>query len=215
MRKSQVRQKRMILSAIAIMSMLLAPSCVPGARYREVLAERDRLAKANLELQRTLTEERVRAQEAAEAHQGGAAATGAAYGKARGPASGSDPSSAQPPAALAPEGLAPASPAIADEDVHTQGQGALPADGAAGILKVARSYSSAGRKREAIDAYTRLVSDYPFSSLLPEAFIERARLRLAAGDRSGALEDFDTVAEAFPSSPWAAEARRQGDLLRH
>jgi regulator of sirC expression with transglutaminase-like and TPR domain len=65
-----------------------------------------------------------------------------------------------------------------------------------------------------MDAYTRLINDFPFSPHLPEAFLERGKLRRAAGDRPGALSDFDTVAEACPRSAEAGEARRRAASLR-
>jgi tetratricopeptide (TPR) repeat protein len=104
---------------------------------------------------------------------------------------------------------------IVDEDIHDpRNTRTTDTSGPEGILRVARAHRSAGRNQQAIDAYSRLVSDYPFSSRLPEAFLERGLVRLSRGDRTGALIDFDTVAEAFPATPQASEARRQGALLR-
>lgn len=120
-----------------------------------------------------------------------------------------------PSPVIAPEGLSAPTPLIGDEDVTASAPAGGNSSTADGLLRVAQSYASAGNTRQAIDAYTRLIADNPFSQVLPQAFLERGRLRLRAGDRRGALEDFDTVVEAFPASPQASEARRQGGLLRH
>jgi tetratricopeptide (TPR) repeat protein len=190
--------------------------CVSSARYRSAVAQQERLAKENLELQRNLAEERVRAQEVQDA------LAGRRPGDARG-ATGAQPGSSaggvrtasSPSPALAPEGLSAPTPLIGDEDVTASAPAGGNSATADGLLRVAQSYASAGNTRQAIDAYTRLIADNPFSPVLPQAFLERGRLRLRAGERKGALEDFDTVVEAFPASPQASEARRQGGLLRH
>jgi tetratricopeptide (TPR) repeat protein len=184
--------------------------CVSSARYRSAIAEQDRLAKENL------AEERVRAQEVQDA------LVGRRPGDARG-ATGAQPESSSggvrttssPSPAIAPEGLSAPTPLIGDEDVTASAPAGGNSATADGLLRVAQSYASAGNTRQAIDAYTRLIADNPFSPVLPQAFLERGRLRLRAGERRGALEDFDTVVEAFPASPQASEARRQGDFLRH
>jgi len=196
----------------ALLACLPFPGCISSARYQEAIAERDRLARENLELQRSLVEQKVRAAEAAEA--AGLTTRPAAQAPAPSVPGPAETPSQESTASL-PLGLTSSPAAIADEDIRDAVPGGADTGSAEGILKVARAYASSRRTREAMDAYTRLITDYPFSPLLPVAFLERGRLRLTSGDRAGALEDFDTIAEAFPASPQAGEARRQGNLLRH
>ncbi|MBI3449637.1 MAG: tetratricopeptide repeat protein [Acidobacteria bacterium] len=200
-----------LLRASVLLILVPSAACVSTANYRAAVAEKERVQRENFELRRSLAEARVRAQEALEASSGAAPparSTGATDNRA-----GAD--GGVVPAAIAPEGFAGPSTPISDEDVRRPESAAPAASGADGLLRAARSYISSGKPREAIDVLTRLISDFPFSPLLPEAFLERASARLGLGDRHGALEDFDTVTEAFPASPRAAEARRQASLLRH
>jgi len=203
-------------SAVLILILSLTSGCVPSARHQEVAAERDRLARENLELRRSLAEQQVRTEEALEALPGWRPPQAARADRPVPPdARGVEPAPPAPPRAVAPEGFASSPPAIMDEDLRTTIiPGPETSEGAEGILRVARRYAAAGRVREAIDAYNRLIDDYPFSPLLPEAFLGRGRLRLSGGDSRGALADFDTVAEAFPASGQAREARRQAEILR-
>ncbi|HZE89490.1 MAG TPA: tetratricopeptide repeat protein [Verrucomicrobiae bacterium] len=205
-----------VLSSRIGVSLLLllvpATGCVTTAEYRAAVAEKERVQRENLELRRSLAEARVRADEAVEASSGTASvARGAGSAESRpGPEGGG-----VAPAAVAPEGLRGPAATISDEDVRGPESAVPPAAGADGLLRAARSYVGAGKRREAVDVFTRLISDFPFSPLLADAFFERGSARLSLGDRHGALEDFDTVSEAFPASPRAAEARRQASLLRH
>jgi len=205
-----------VAHVLLLTSILAGTGCVSSARYRAAVAEEDRLAKENLKLQRTLAEERVRAQEAQDTLMGRRPdeGRGATVASASSPGGGSG-SSSPSTTAIAPEGLSAPTPSIGDEDVTASSPMGGDSARVDGLLRVARSYGSAGKTREAIDSYTHLIADNPFSPLLPQALLERAHLRLKTGDRRGALEDFDTVAEAFPASQQASEARRQGDLLRH
>src|SRR5712692_10431557 len=107
-----------IALTLLVVPLLAAPACVSSSRYKIVVAEQERLAKENLELQRTLAEERVRAQEAQEA------LVGRRPDQDRGAASPPvetpgrrDRTISGPSAAIAPEGLAAPTPFIADEDV--------------------------------------------------------------------------------------------------
>jgi tetratricopeptide (TPR) repeat protein len=195
------------LGAGAVACLLLA-GCASAARLTEASEERDRLARENARLRRLAAEQQVRIEELIEA-----------LGIA--PAAGGPAPAAPPPPPPAWEVAAEASPLapglapVLDEDVRdVRPPGAGEDAGDEGTLRVARWYAGRGRTSEALDAYTRLIEEHPFSPLLPQAFLERGRLRLRGGDLAGALADFDTVSEAFPGSPLAAEARREGEAVR-
>jgi tetratricopeptide (TPR) repeat protein len=203
--------RRLGTPAILLASLALA-ACTPMSQYRDLLAEKERLARENDELRRTVAEQKVRVEEAMEAlHRQGLGSAGAAPVQ-------QVPSSVDTASAgveTIEPGFAPEAARIQDEDIREAPPIGVPAaSNSDAVLRVARSYAAQGKTRQAIDAYTRLIQDDPFSSLLPEAFLERGKLKLGLGDRDGALADFDTVVEAYPRSPLAAEARRQGDSLR-
>jgi len=205
-----LRARRPPLVPLICVAAFLTAGCVSSAQHRSVLEERDRLARENEDLRRSLAEQKVRAEEALEALRAGGRPAAAEAG--REPTSEAvQPPPAAPPAG--PQGIAPPPAAVEDEDLRSVPPGSGAA-GEEGLLRAARAHAAAGRPREAIDVYSRLIQDYPFSPTLPEAFLERGREKLKTGDRTGALEDFDAVAEAFPRSAQALEARRLGDSLR-
>lgn len=193
-----------------------APGCVSSARHQRVLEELERLRQANLELQRDLAEQRVRLQEMAEArlHEAGRRNPLPEAADPPDSAASLDEPAAGTPASVAPgPGLSPR-PSIEEELIlDARPDQAVPGQEGERLLWVARRYGRQGSLTASIDAYSRFIKDYPFSPLLPEAFVERARARLKTGDRSGALEDYRTVIEAFPSSPLVGEARREADRL--
>ena len=204
-----LRARRPPLVPLICVAAFLTAGCVSSAQHRSVLEERDRLARENEDLRRSLAEQKVRAEEALEALRAGGRPVAAETG------GGQTSELAQPPPASpdGPQGIAPPPAAVEDEDLRSVPPGSGAA-GEEGLLRAARAHAAAGRPREAIDVYSRLIQDYPFSPTLPEAFLERGREKLKTGDRTGALEDFDAVAEAFPRSAQALEARRLGDSLR-
>ena len=204
-------------SAATLVVVLLAPACVPAVRHDKAVAEIDRLRRENLELRKDLAEQTVRLQELVEAVRGGAPAAPA-----------KEPAAGQPPTA-GPAGTAPAwtgdgsrTPAsvatfppldaIQEEQIRDPGAGG-PADEGERTLWVARQYAGEGKTAESLEAYTKFIQNYPFSPLLPEAFLERGRGRLKTGDRQGARDDFMTIVEAFPDSRLVPEARREASAL--
>jgi tetratricopeptide (TPR) repeat protein len=184
----------------------------------------ERLKRENVELKRDLAEQRVRLSEILDSGRVPPVTRGARVGEAApAPSEGAEAradSGRRPsltPASVAPSGSTlggEAAGAIEEESITEPGKapGEEEPEGER-TLWVARQYGDQGRNREAIDAYGRFIRDFPFSPLLPEAFVERARARLKTGDRQGALEDYRTVAEAFPESRLAAEARREAARL--
>jgi tetratricopeptide (TPR) repeat protein len=105
---------------------------------------------------------------------------------------------------------------ITEEDLQgTPAASPAPPAGAEGILRVARHYRDRRQFQEAQEAYSRLISDFSFSPLLPGAFMERGLIREKMGNYPGALADFDTVAQAFPGSPEARKARQRAQILRN
>lgn len=212
-------QRLHILAAAALTLLPALPAllsgCVSSARHDAVVVERNRLRRENERLQREAVEHRVRAEEALEALRAerGERPAPAAAPSAPPPREASDPLPEARPAPAHPQGRD--RQAILEEDLRdAPPPNPAPSRGEEGILRVARRYTEIGRIQQAIDAYTRLMTDYPFSPHLPEAFLARGRLRQARGDDRGALADFDTVAEAFPKSPQAPEARRLSARLR-
>jgi TolA-binding protein len=217
--RPQASLKPLTVAATALL-LLAAAGCVTATKHDQALKEIDRLRKENLELRRDLAERQVRLQELREQEGLASPATTAAgpvapaTGKPSGegsPAGSSPATAAGTPVAAA--GQAPL-PAIQEEEVR-EPQPEPGAEGERGerTLWVARHYRDAGKISQAIEAYSKFIQSYPFSPLLPDAFMERADARLKSGDRQGASDDFQTVVEAFPSSPLAARARREVDRL--
>lgn len=213
----QASLKPLTVAATAIL--LAATGCVSSAKHEQALVEIDQLRKENLELRRDLAERKVRLEELRERE--GIASTGArpAAPATRSPSDGGSPAGPSPgaapgtPVVAAAAGQAPP-PAIQEEEVREpQPEPGNEGERGEGTLWVARHYRDAGKIPEAIEAYSKFIQSYPFSPLLPNAFMERAAARLKSGDRQGASDDFQTVVEAFPSSPLAARARQEVDRL--
>src|SRR6266571_3294933 len=80
----EISIRRSAVARFVLLAPLLVISCVSNARYESAIREKERLARENLQLQRILTEQRVRAQEALEAASGG---TGSAAAPDRNPGS--------------------------------------------------------------------------------------------------------------------------------
>jgi TolA-binding protein len=194
----------------------LLAGCVSSARHDAVVAERDRLRRENEMLRREAAEDRVRIEEALEAlrEQRGARRSSPAPGT---PAPPSEARTSPGPASAAPvPPREPDSGAILEQDLRDAAPpDPEPSADEEGTLRAARRYTEMGRTEQAMDAFTRLIKDYPFSARLPEAFLARGKLRQVHGDDRGALADFETVVEAFPRSPQAAEARQLAAALRN
>jgi len=211
--------RRWFLPGILSFSILLFPSCVSSARHQRAVDEAARLRQENLELRRRLTEETVLREEAQEAER----ASGVARTRSSTEAPAAASASPAPRPAVPAAGPAAATPGeaarqgrILEEDLQGTPEASLgSAEGDDGILRVARHYRDRGQAREALEAYTRLIKEYPFSPLLPGAFMERGQVRERQGDRQGALSDYQTVAQAFPNSPEASLARRKAASLRN
>jgi TolA-binding protein len=198
-----------LLAACALLP-LPAAGCVSSARHRAAAAEVERLRRENLELRRDLAEQRVRLQESLEALR---SAPPSSKRQTPGTPSDGDRVGITTSPGLSRSAAAtklPELPEIDEEEIRDP-EPRLAAAGETGerILWVARRYRDEGRLQASIDAYGRFIRDFPFSPLLPEALVERGRTRLKTGDRRGALDDFRTVVEAFPSSRLAPEASRE------
>lgn len=202
-----------LLAAGLLVALPFLPACVPAVRHREALADLERLRRENLDLRRDLAEQRVRLEESIEAAGGippGASRQSGTPASPQGLAPGDGPGTSVAAGGPPPGVRDPYGGEIEEEEIRDpappSGAGS---EGGGRTLWVARRYRDEGRMDEAIEAYGSFIRDFPFSPLLPEAFMERGRARLAAGDRRGGLEDFRTVVEAFPGSPLAGEARRE------
>jgi len=210
--------RRIRLAAPLGIALLLFPSCVSSARHQRALDEADKLRRENTKLRQELTEERVLREEATEAVRrasGGQQYPAQAAAPAREPAASPASSAPRSPASPASTPAEAASAAgIQVENLEGSPEASLEgAEGDDGILRVARHYRDRGRAREALEAYTRLIKDYPFSPLLASAFMERGLLRESQGDLTGARSDLETVTQAFPDSPEASGARRKLSAL--
>jgi len=206
--------RRIRLAVPLGIALLLLPACVSTARHQRALDEMDKLRRENTKLREELTEEKVRREEATEAARratGGQEYSAPAADPARAAAPRPVPQASTPqPATASTPAEAASAAGIQVENLEGSPEASREgAEGDDGILKVARHYRDRGRPREALEAYTRLIKDYPFSPLLARAFMERGLLRESQGDLAGARSDLETVAQAFPDSPEAPSARRK------
>jgi tol-pal system protein YbgF len=137
----------------------------------------------------------------------------------------------QPVAAPAPTVLAPGmtpqrlyNSALAD---FTAGQWALCIEGFNMYLRsfartelgddalwyVGECYQSDGKFNEAIDAYNRVIANYPKGDRVPDAYYKRGIALSAIGQTDRARESFETLMKVFPESDLARLAKQQVDRL--
>ena len=74
------------------------------------------------------------------------------------------------------------------------------------LFQTAQAFAGQGQTPAAIEAYGRLVTDFPASTLFAEALVARAALRASTGDTDGAVADYERVVAERPASPAAPRA---------
>ncbi len=74
------------------------------------------------------------------------------------------------------------------------------------LYNAGRSYASAGRTTDAIEAFNAVERDYPDHSYADDARLRAARCHLDAGDRKKFLELLSTLPDDYPSGDMRAEA---------
>jgi len=90
------------------------------------------------------------------------------------------------------------------------------------LYKMAECYRRLKKHSEAIDAYERIINDYPESNLVPEARYQAAYTKYEASldpeydqeSTEGALEDFKNISRTTPIPSIADEAEKVLDELR-
>ena len=144
------------------------------------------------------------------------------------PAPGTPPATAPatPPVTLAP-GMSPQrlfDTAMAD---FTAGQWALCIEGFNTYLRgfgrtdfaddaqwyVGECYQNDGKLPEAIDAYNRVISNYPKGDRVPDAYYKRGIALSQMGQTDRARESFEILMKLFPDSDLARLAKQQVDRL--
>ncbi len=76
---------------------------------------------------------------------------------------------------------------------------------------IAESYAEAGDAERALDAYARVVDDYPDSPRIPTAFYRAGLIELELGNREDAEALFRQVVSGYPDSPEASLAEDRLD----
>jgi TolA-binding protein len=80
-------------------------------------------------------------------------------------------------------------------------------------LYIGESHSGLNQLKEAVDAYTRVINDYPQAAIVPTALFKRARIENALQDRDNAIADYKDILDRFPTSVEAEQARGELRLL--
>jgi tetratricopeptide (TPR) repeat protein len=81
-------------------------------------------------------------------------------------------------------------------------------------LSVARALEENGRPAEAGDAYGKFIKDFPDHFLVPRAYAQRARLMVSLGRLPEARVDFEKLITLYPSTLWAADAKKSLEDLK-
>lgn len=148
-----------------------------------------------------------------------------------GAAAGTAPDATAPPpptpqVALAP-GMSPQrlyNTALAD---FTAGQWALCIDGFSTYLRsfartdlgddaqwyIGECYQQDGKFTEAVDAYNRVITNFPKGDRVPDAYYKRGIALSAMGQTDRARESFETLMKTYPDHDMARMAKQQVDRL--
>lgn len=142
------------------------------------------------------------------------------------PAPGQTPPAAAPPVTLAP-GMSPQRLFDTAMSDYSVGQWALCIEGFETYLRGfgrtdladdAQFYIGECRQREnklteAVDAYNRVISNYPKGDRVPDAYYKRGMVLSELGQTDRARESFDILMKQFPDSELARLAKQQVDRL--
>ena len=134
--------------------------------------------------------------------------------------------STQPAVAMAP-GMSPVrlyNTALAD---FTAGQWALCIDGFSTYLRafartdlgddaqwyIGECYQQDGKFKDAVDAYNRVITNFPKGDRVPDAYYKRGMALSAMGETERARESFETLMKTYPDHDMARMAKQQVDRL--
>jgi tol-pal system protein YbgF len=87
---------------------------------------------------------------------------------------------------------------------------------ASALLNIGEAYSSQKKIPQAIATFTRIVTDYSQTSVIPTALFKRAKAELAIQKKDDAIADFKNILDKYPNTPEAenakAELQKLGEL---
>jgi len=78
---------------------------------------------------------------------------------------------------------------------------------------IGECYYSDGKNLEAIDAFNRVITNFPTGDRVPDAYYKRGIALSAMGDVERARESFETLMKTFPDSDLARLAKQRLDRL--
>ena len=81
------------------------------------------------------------------------------------------------------------------------------------LLYIGDSYSSLNRLKEASDAFSRVINEYPQVAVVPSALYKRGRIETVLDARENAIADFRDIIERFPTAIEADLAKSELQLL--
>jgi tol-pal system protein YbgF len=81
-------------------------------------------------------------------------------------------------------------------------------------LYVGECYYHDGKRMEAIDAYNRVISNYPKGDRVPDAYYKRGITFSELGQTDRAVETLETLMKTFPEHDMARLAKQQVDRLK-
>ena len=77
------------------------------------------------------------------------------------------------------------------------------------LLNIGESYSFQNMLPQAVDAFTRVINDYPQATVVPTALYKRANIEIALQNIDNAIADFRDIIERFPTASEANLARSE------
>jgi len=77
------------------------------------------------------------------------------------------------------------------------------------LLNIGESYSFQNRLKEAVEAFTRVINEYPQTAVVPTALYKRANIEIALQEPENAVADFRDIVERFPTASEADLARAE------
>jgi tol-pal system protein YbgF len=79
---------------------------------------------------------------------------------------------------------------------------------------IGQTYYADGKYKEAVEAYDRLIANYPDSDYLADAYYKRGVALEGLQELAKARESFETVLQKFPGTPAAGLAKQALDRLK-
>jgi TolA-binding protein len=78
---------------------------------------------------------------------------------------------------------------------------------------VGECYQQDGKFTEAVDAYNRVITNFPKGDRVPDAYYKRGIALSAMGQTDRARESFETLMKNYPDHDMARMAKQQVDRL--